>query len=667
MHGSRKGRLSRAAVAVLLAVALAVSGTAIAIAAGGTGNAPSGDENSYSSLLSIKLKRSALDGAAGNDEVLADAAASLDETRSQQAVGPTTLAIKLKSAPYHTVTFVEYYVDEAGTIETAADGAPSAHVYTARVADSRPAEPRPEVPAAHWLDGWFRTDPAEAGSTDPSALGDRVDFASERITGDVTFYGMLKTGFTLYLDGNAADATVKTPGLVTVARDLDYESACGDDPANMTRTGVEFGDGTPRAGRAGYDFKGWYWPDFTSDGKTQVDTVNGGVLLKNRDGDPALGLDADGNPTSLTYGEMLEHRGETLYAKWEVAKTVKIRLAGAKAKAKPSASGDDGLFVWFWPGRGYTTVDPTVSAAAAAEATVTQPGAAILDFGQLPFPQYATQYFAGWGVPNADPANDNDYLIRSDKEGDVYSFALTDRAFGGDYVDNTGGAMAWVGPAEDDGTGQLECTWDVVYKTAQISVRAPFEVTFKERSDDNATGANELAKMDIDALDGIYSEPFTMDGLSGKAFVESPQEFTNTSRERDVYISSIECVNVGAGAILPGGGTGAAVFSLAESPQGPLGPFPTGGTAINFGYAGSSANMDIDRGRPETWIRLQRVDQETAKERPRVLWYGLDLATSGFDSTKIAFGGAGGASGSIAGGSYVAKIANVKYTYSVVP
>lgn len=662
MRSTRKGRYLPRVAAFLLVCVLALAGAITAVAAGGTNTALLGDENSYSSLLSIKLKRSALDGAAGNDDVLADVAASLNEERAQQAVGPTTLAIKLKSSPYHTVTFIEYYVDDEGNIETTDDGSLSAHTYTMEVADLSVAEPRHEVPADRYIDGWFAINPADEG-IDISSLGDRVDFSNTPIVEDMTFYGLLRPGYTIYLDANASDAKVGKPPYVTVLRDLSYESNCKGDPQNMTREAVGFNDATARAARVGYDFCGWYWPDLASDGKTQVDTVNGGVLLKNRDGDPVLGLDADNDPTNLTYGEMMTHKGETLYAKWEVAKTVRICLSGAKANGS-DAHGDDGLFLWFWPGKGYALTDPVLDQRKAESALIISPSALSLDFGQLPFPQYAAQYFAGWGVPNADPANDNDYLIRSDKEGDVYSFALTDRAFGGDYVDNTGGAMAWVGPAEDDGTGQLECTWDVVYKTAQISVRAPFEVTFKERSDDNATGANELAKMDIDALDGIYSEPFTMDGLSGKAFVESPQEFTNTSRERDVYISSIECVNVGAGAILPGGGTGAAVFSLAESPQGPLGPFPTGGTAINFGYAGSSANMDIDRGRPETWIRLQRVDQETAKERPRVLWYGLDLATSGFDSTKIAFGGAGGSG---AGGSYIAKIANVKYTYSVVP
>lgn len=443
---------------------------------------------------------------------------------------------------------------------------------------------------------------------------------------------IVEEGYVIRLD--AAGGSV-SPDRLVLRPDRAYEedkTGTVPEPA-----GFVFGDGrVPVPERAGYDFEGWFWdPSY--------------------EGDPALGYDADGSPTALSYDEVRARAGETLYARWSLAACAKITLAGAT-----SASGSGNACIWYWPGKGYAPVDPAVDAEAAEAVLAAKAGDALgVRIGQLPYPSYASQYFAGW-APEMD-AEPGACVLSCEKGADGYAFALAEAAFG----------EAFTQAVVDMATAGVDVAWHPVFETAQISVTAPFKVTFKARSDGGAASVEELEQLadekDLPSLDGIFSEPFSATDiealLSGTdKFLLSPQAFTNTSASAcDVYVSSVECANAGASALLPGGNLNVEVFSLAERPSAVV---PTDQqSAVRFGYAGGVSKVTVGRDEPLSskivLPRPLRGEDGTVTYEPRILWYGLDLAASGFDTVRIAF------SGNDDPESYVATLANVKYTYSV--
>lgn len=466
---------------------------------------------------------------------------------------------------------------------------------------------------------------------DSSGAPANVPGSGEALIGIAIGYDrVVEEGYVLRLDACGGSVS---PSKLVLKPDAKYEAGEAPEPPGFT-----FGDGiVPVPERAGYDFKGWYW----------------GAPFE---GDPALGYDADGRPTSLSYDEVRARAGETLYAKWEVTRCVPIELGGATA-----ASGAGGVRIWYWPGCGYTAVDPAQDEDAAVAALAAAAGDALaVSCGQVPYPPYATQYFAGW-APSASAAT-ADHVVACEKGEGGYAFSMLAGAFDDGFVQ---GLLA----------SEADIVWYPVFETAQISVRAPFKVTFKARSDGGAHSVADLEELADDGdkatLDSIFSEAFTETDiealLSGSdRFVLSPQAFTNTSASLcDVYISSVECANAGASTLLPGGNLNVEVFSLAERPSAKAPTALDQPSAIRFGYAGGVSKATVGRDEPdERKIVLRRpVESETGDMtyEPRILWYGLDLASSGFDVSKIAFS----SSDDEGDKSYLATLANVKYTYSV--
>ena len=72
---------------------------------------------------------------------------------------------------------------------------------------------------------------------------------------------------------------------------------------------------------------------------------------------------------------------------------------------------------------------------------------------------------------------------------------------------------------------------------------------------------------------------------------------------------------------------------------------------------GSANKASVSPYDPDRWLVLPVAEGDGFS---KALYFGLNLRDAAFDRTAIAMGSA-------AGDSYVAKVANVKYTYSVVP
>ncbi len=573
------------------------------------------------------------------------------------AGGSVDIGIAVGQLGYHEVSFVGIYCDDYEQI--LADQREPLGAQKVAYGDA-PLAPADADRDGYWADGWYLQDPSVYPDAEPVSL-DEID-----VTADTVLYCLWKKGYVIKLDANNGDdeaaaelfgGTVAAPGQVMVPRDLAYDEDGGEAPA-----GVAYAD-FPEATRPGYAFKGWYWPETKWQAGQEVPKTDehGRAVLSEAAG-PVV--PADGSEGEMPYDDLRAHSGDTLYAKWEVAPSVRILLDGAR-----DADMQWGIHLWFWPGRGYAMTQPVADMELRADAVITQDDVAsapheLTDLADSiahnPVPTHPTQFFSGWGYANAiktDSGYQDDQLIRCDGEGGDYAYLLTERAFAPEYV---GDDLAWADTAhttaddaEGAAAGSRKTTWDALATTAQIRVKAPFEVTFEK---EGATA--EERSYTTEELTWVAGSP---------EWIESqPQEFTNLS-DRSVYVSKLECVNVGASAILPGGmgGTGRSqyIFSLYEeagSPEDEPGA-GAGGTAIRFGYWDQASRVTVNALDPDAWIVLPGRDAEPAgADKPQRLYYGLNLRDAGFSPAAIAVGDGDQAS-------YVAKVANVKYTYSIVP
>lgn len=620
------------AAALLVAVALGLAVPHLAHADGGG-----------SVGLGISVKGGP-DAAAGGSVELGAKVAAKD--RPAAAGDAVELAINVRAAEVHQVSFVGYYCDEAGDVVIDDDG--SQKKETIEVQDVRhgghAALPGNLVRTSddgvdYWVDGWYAYGP------DGSLA--KVDLASYEVTGGATLVCYWKRGYVIRLDANngsrAADfkGEVPSPGCITVPRDGDYDA---DEDGHPEPAGVEFAD-VPKATRPGYVFKGWYWGETlvgvgvstNKYGQANLDEGAGCVV------DP----DAEGE---LSYRFVRDNAGRTLYAKWELAPVVEVRLQDGR-----DAADEETIALWFWPGRGYATTRPVTSAsepnAEVAASVVDAPGAiAPRELAHNPLPPYSTQYFCGWGYGKASSVGGSlvdDVLVSAVQDASgSWGYALTARAFGDPYV---GEGLSWKGfrTEEDAATGAMTTVWDALFETAHIRVKAPFEVTFQKKGAGYDEETNPGA-VEPYGLDELECSP----GETSRWIQSLPQRFTNLS-DRDVYVSGVEVVDVGASAILPGG-IGKKPFRLYCEENSPA----HDPKAIAFGYtAASSANQTtVSAYDPDAWIVLRAPTDEG--EQPARLFYGLDLVQAAFDRSAIAVG-------DDERGSYVAKLANVKYTYSV--
>ncbi len=568
--------------------------------------------------------------------------------------GSLDLGIMLGASQYREVRFAGYYcgadgsIDEARGMETLGEVQRVVPGGRAQAPDgtTRTYEEGGSV-QEYWLDGWYVLDPRIHPDAKPVSLTD-IEIAA-----DTVLYCLWKKGYVIKLDANNGDdeaaaelfgGAVAAPGHVIVPRDPAYDEDGGEAPA-----GVAYAD-FPKATRPGYAFKGWYWPETKWQAGQEVPKTDehGRAVLSEAAG-PVV--PADGSEGEMPYDELRAHSGDTLYAKWEVAPSVRITLDDAR-----DAELNYGISLWFWPGRGYTLAAPSADMELTANAVATSAGEVPLQVAHNPVPEHAAQYFSGWGYGNAiktDAGYADDQLLSCEKveddsgKGGWYRYSLTERAFAGDYV---GEGMAWVDTrytAPDPDTGGLKTTWDALATSAHIRVRAPFEVTFEKAGDgyDPDSNPGDVAPYAPDELEWEEGDAVWLQSLG--------QRFTNLS-ERSVYVSGIECVNVGASAMLPGGANGSRLFSLYEEAGS-----PEGTTAIPFGYAsvGSANKASVSPYDPDRWLVLPVAEGDGFS---KALYFGLNLRDAAFDRTAIAMGSA-------AGDSYVAKVANVKYTYSVVP
>lgn len=587
-------------------------------------------------------KAAATSGATGSLDLgvaLGTTGASAD---NDPADGSLDLGIMLGATAYREVRFAGWYCNTDGSIDVergmetlgevqrvAQGGCAAAPADAARTYEEGGAE------LEYWLDGWYAVDPSAHPDAQPVSL-DAVD-----VTQDTVFYCLWKKGYVVKLDpnngGKDRGGAVASPGCISVPRDETYDSgATTEVPA-----GFAYAD-LPAATRPGYVFKGWYWPK----------TVNGAPVTE----DGLVVLDEDKGPViaepapeegEIPYDFVRDNAGKSLYAKWEVGPVVEIRLADAR-----DAAGNESVYLWFWPGRGYTLEAPRADLELATDAVISSPTQIALVVTHNPVPPYQTQYFGGWGYAKAAAEGEtyaDDALVTcsKDEHSSAYAYRLTSQAFSSPYV---GEGLTWTDAAHtktDEETGAMTTTFDALFETAAIRVRAPFEVTFEKKGPNWDSDKGDVLPY---ALDELECAP----GEADKWLLSLPQEFANLS-DRTVYVSGVECRDVGAGAILPGGAGGKKVFSLYETEGNPM-----SAKAIAFGYAAAAGanRVTVSPYDPTKWIVLPAT--EGGVEQPQTLWYGLNLVDAAFDRAAIAVGTEGD-------GSYVAKIANVKYTYSVVP
>lgn len=595
--------------------------------------------------LGIAVSANKADAAAGTTASV-DVGIALGTTGagydSDPSDGTLDLGIMVGTARYHEVRFAGYYCDADGSIDTdrglEAIGEVqrvAAGQQAAEPADTRRTYTEGGAELEYWLDAWYAVDPVAHPDARPVALTD-ID-----ITENTVLYCLWKKGYVIQLDpnngGKDRGGVVASPGCISVVRDEAYDTGMSTEVPN----GVACAS-VPRATRPGYVFKGWYWPK----------TVNGasvteaGLVILDEDRGPIV---AEPSPEDgeIAYDFVRDNAGKSLYAKWEVAPAVEIRLQDAR-----DASGNEAIYLWFWPGRGYTLTQPYADLELEAGKIASAPGAAALTVAHNPVPPYQTQYFSGWGYAKATAEGDvyaDDALITCIKDEDTsgYAYAFTGKAFAAPYV---GEGLTWTDTSHtqvDDATGKATTTFDALFETAAIRVRAPFEVTFEKKGPAWDSDHTDVLPY---ALEELECAP----GETDKWILSLPQEFANLS-DRTIYISGVECKDVGASAILPGGAGGKKLFSLYDTEGNPV-----SSKSISFGYASvSGANkVTVSPYDPAKWIVLPAT--EGGVEQPRSLWYGLNLLDAAFDRAAIAVG-------TEEDGSYVAKIANVKYTYSVVP
>lgn len=588
--------------------------------------------------------------------------------------GAVDLLVNVKARPVHRISFVGYYCDEEGNVVLNDDGSQKKETIEVQdvVEGGRVSVPTnlartDERGTEYWVDGWYSYD----------ALGKpyQIDVETYEAAAGATIFCYWKQGYAVKLDPNNGqdastgaavfDGTVEK-AYVSVERDLAFEQEHPmGDPDGFTPPAF------PAATRAGYVFKGWYWADPSGvhdhHGRAELDEATGVVA----DADDAKGYDF--------FREHCADAVPTLYAKWEVAPLVKVQLEEARG-----AQQDEWIDLWFWPGRGYSLQRPVADKEiepgfVIGRDDVPEEGLDVtagLNIAYNPAPRYSTQVFSGWGYEvqgDAGALVPIELVSAHKAEGqDGFTYTLGPLAF--DYVNSK---LQWTGPAADDNdpsapAGQKVATWTPLFDFAHISVTAPFEVVFQKKGDAWATDATDVDAYTADELDR----------KSGWTWVESiEQSFYNRSSAGEgeesvpvsVYVSGIECVDTGAGSLIPSadGASDKRVFSLYDTPL--LGG-GTGGNAslgaasakaVSFGYATDrDANkVIVGANDPASWIVLDPAGNDDAAE---VLYFGLDLTKVRLNRSAIALGSPPG-SDSDAASSYKAPLANVKYTYSVVP
>lgn len=193
-----------------------------------------------------------------------------------------------------------------------------------------------------------------------------------------------------------------------------------------------------------------------------------------------------------------------------------------------------------------------------------------------------------------------------------------------------------------------------------ISVTAPFQVSFQKGAPDPETGSAAYRPEELE--------------LSSHEWVESvPQAFENNSRsggeDAAVYVASVECIDVRASDFFPARATASADGSpstaasaaralwLYRSGSGgagsALGKAPEVADGLVFGWV-KDASCLVENGDPAVLA--------LAPGRNGGLYFGLDLREVAFDETAL-FAGAD----ETGRAQYDAQLANVKYTYKVVP
>lgn len=572
--------------------------------------------------------------------------------------GVVDIGIDVSYLGYHQVSFVGYYCDDSGAVDVTRGSETIATHKVAFGAHAVAPDGMKRVDdegAEYWADAWYAENPAactpeELAKLTPASLD------SIEIAGDTVLYCLWRKGYIVKLDPNNGDDGhgasvfdgVVAPGYVSVERNADYDQTLADGgelPAELEdRYRVDYAD-FPVPTRAGYVFAGWYDPE-TENGKPLVNWDDHGRV---RLADEVVGTPVGEQEGSMRYEEFYAHKdaGRTLYAKWELDPGVEVRLAGARNAEAAEVS----LSIWHWPGRGYALQRPYDSMEIAPGVVLaTGPGEIALGVERNPIPDYPTQYFIGWGY--GDGGGDALLTCTKDEATGSYAYALAASAFAEPYVkDGVWVDVAHTTVTKDEETGEeaRSTAWEALFGTAPIRVSAPFEVTFDIENAD----------------DPDHPLPYSLDRLEYVAGVQeriysSPKAFRNYS-DQAVFISGIDCLDVGASAILPGGAAGAKIFSLGKQDH----AFGDA-SSIRFGYAAASgANRvslgayDADRAARGDYLVLPAAADE-GHPGTATLRYGLDLQGARFNKAAIAVGDEDDAS-------YVAKVANVKYTYSVVP
>lgn len=633
-----------------------------------------------------------------------------DDAAAGTASGDVDLGIALGQRPLYEVTFVGFYCDREGSIMRDASGAPKAETAAvARVAHGEsPGVPdglarKHAVEGAdqledYFIDGWYDRNLALDEGASPVAGG----LAGITVTSEgVTVYFRWREGYSLTLDANNGERSERAgtavpkgaasggaTAFVSVRRHPEYEESvkgwdgAGERPEGTTEPSdegyyVAYAD-FPRGARPGYRFTGWYAPKRQADGTVKADETGKAEL------EAAPTVPADGAGELVTTGLMgydafrtAYLRGETtLYAGWEVDPDAVKEILLDRAYREVDEGGATetvSASLWFWEGRGYVLAEPADDAELTAGAVITESRVLTADdlarlaLVKVPDSE-GSSYFMGWGHQvrsgsGSGSAGDGGsggagsdagaggyekrLLLSLDKvpdesgqDRDVYT--LTADAFGPDYVDKNG--WKWV-RATDAGSPYAD-TWEAKFNVAMIRVTAPFTVEFRKplpeggTEEDRAYGAADLVREDGDGKgDWIASDAAT---------------FTNLSTERAVYISAIECTDVGASAIFPGGHGGKEIFALhPDAGQNPA----SDPRSIRFGYEDGS--RDPFKKHVDTeWIVLPRTVDGV--EAPQDLYYALNVREAAFKESALVVGDADHKS-------YTATLANVKYTYSVVP
>lgn len=595
--------------------------------------------------------------------------------------GEVLLGINVKAAEVHQVSFVGYYCDEhGGVIED--DGVQRKETIEVQAVrhGGHASEPgnleRTDADGTrYWVDGWYAYGQDGTGAQ----TMERVNLDTYEVTGGTTFFCYWKKGYVVRLDANNGSTADGTPvfdgevdgansSFVAVERDVDFEGAHDSgDPEGYDAPAF------PAATRPGYVFAGWYWAD-----ESGLKDHYGRVELREATGDPVASAEDEKG-----YDFFREHCAggatPTLYAKWVLAPLVRIELEGATG-----TGADTGVNLWFWPGRGYALSQPALDKEIEAgfilrHDDVPESGLDVtetLAIAGNPHPSYPAQAFRGWGYSvqgetgQADPVE----LVSCKKgEDGAFSYLLGSRVF--DYMTDD---MEYSGPADADDmagapAGQKKATWQALFDAARISVTAPFEVTFQKKGASYASDETDVVAFALDELEGKLGWNW-IESIEQRFYNKSSIGSGEESAPVTVYVSAIECIDVGASAIFPlrDDASDKKVFSLYEEGMlgggagGAIGGEGPSGPSLRFGYAtdGGANKATANASNPVEWMRLPPAEGDACSKE---LYFGLDLSKVRLNRSAIAMGAPPSSSASAVVSQYVAGLANIKYTYSVVP